>query len=114
MRGGNGLADDRDYRFTWVRDSSFTLYALIRLGFTEEANAYTEFILSRLKDRNSDGSLQIVYTIHGGKDLAEIELNHLEGHKGSRPVRIGNGAADHLQLVCTTQNIADIRTSTAS
>ncbi|ADV21539.1 glycosyl hydrolase [Cryptococcus gattii E566] len=93
-----------DYRFTWVRDSSFTLYALIRLGFTEEltgprrADAFVNFILERLKDRNSDGSLQIVYTIHGGKDLEEIELNHLAGHKGSKPVRIGNGAADHLQL----------------
>ncbi|WWD17022.1 hypothetical protein CI109_101458 [Kwoniella shandongensis] len=87
-----------DYRFTWVRDTSFTLYALIRLGFTEEANAYVDFILNRLKDRNSDGSLQIVYTIHGGKDLEEIELDHLAGHRGSKPVRIGNGAADHLQL----------------
>ncbi|WWC89044.1 uncharacterized protein L201_003962 [Kwoniella dendrophila CBS 6074] len=87
-----------DYRFTWVRDTSFTLYALIRLGFTEEANAYVEFILARLRDRNSDGSLQIVYTIHGGKDLEELELDHLEGHRGSKPVRIGNGAADHLQL----------------
>ncbi|GFZ46845.1 Uncharacterized protein JCM24511_04065 [Saitozyma sp. JCM 24511] len=87
-----------DYRFTWVRDTSFTLYALIRLGFTEEANNYMDFILARLKDRNSDGSLQIVYTIHGGKDLEELELTHLDGHKGSKPVRIGNGAADHLQL----------------
>lgn len=91
-------AHRRDYRFTWVRDTSFTLYALIRLGFTEEANAYMEFILARLRDRNSDGSLQIVYTIHGGKDLEEIELSHLAGHKGSTPVRIGNGAADHIQL----------------
>ncbi|CAD6573528.1 MAG: hypothetical protein TREMPRED_000852 [Tremellales sp. Tagirdzhanova-0007] len=87
-----------DYRFTWVRDTSFTLYALIRLGFTEEANAFMDFILARLRERNSDGSLQIVYTIHGDKDLEEIELDHLEGHKGSKPVRIGNGAADHMQL----------------
>ncbi|KAK1924009.1 Six-hairpin glycosidase-like protein [Papiliotrema laurentii] len=87
-----------DYRFTWVRDTSFTLYALIRLGFTAEANAYMDFVLARLKDRNSDGSLQIVYTIHGGKDLEELELSHLAGHKGSKPVRIGNGAADHIQL----------------
>ncbi len=94
----DGLADFRDYRFTWVRDTSFTLYALIRLGFTEEANNYMSFILDRLRDRNSDGSLQIVYTIHGGKDLEELELSHLAGHKGSKPVRIGNGAADHLQL----------------
>jgi GH15 family glucan-1,4-alpha-glucosidase len=49
----------RDYRYTWVRDSSFTLYAFIRLGFTDEANAFMAFILERLKDRNSDGSLQM-------------------------------------------------------
>ncbi|GAB1518340.1 hypothetical protein RhiTH_001399 [Rhizoctonia solani] len=61
-----------DYRFSWIRDSSFTLYALIRLGFTEEANGTT--------------------------DLEEIELDHLDGHKGSKPVRIGNGASTHLQL----------------
>lgn len=88
-----------DYRYTWIRDTSFVLYALIRLGFTEEANAFMDFILCRLKERNSDGSLQIVYTIHGGKDLGEEELTHLAGHKGSKPVRIGNGAVDHLQLV---------------
>ncbi|KAG7442341.1 glycoside hydrolase family 15 protein [Guyanagaster necrorhizus] len=87
-----------DYRASWIRDSSFTLYALIRLGFTHEANAYLEFIFERLRHKNPDGSLQIMYTIHGGKDLEEIELNHLDGHKGSKPVRIGNGAADHLQL----------------
>ncbi|KAF8507955.1 Six-hairpin glycosidase [Hysterangium stoloniferum] len=89
-----------DYRYftSWIRDSSFTLYALIRLGFTQEAHAYMEFIFSRLQHRNADGSLQIMYTIHGGKDLEEIELTHLDGHKGSKPVRIGNGAADHLQL----------------
>ncbi|KAF7973524.1 hypothetical protein HWV62_14948 [Athelia sp. TMB] len=92
-------------RASWIRDSSFTLYALIRLGYTYEANAYMEFIFERLKDKNPDGSLQIMYTIHGGKDLEEIELTHLDGHKGSRPVRIGNGAADHLQLVGTfTEN----------
>ncbi|KAG6840260.1 hypothetical protein C0991_007886 [Blastosporella zonata] len=100
---------------SWIRDSSFTLYALIRLGFTQEANAYMEFIFERLRNKNPDGSLQIMYTIHGrdtllsplpvcslahagGKDLEEIELTHLDGHKGSKPVRIGNGAADHVQL----------------
>ncbi|KAL7410623.1 glycoside hydrolase family 15 protein [Mrakia frigida] len=87
-----------DYRFTWIRDSSFTLYALIRLGYTDEANAFMEFIQQRLFDRNSDGSLQIMYTIRGEKDVPEFELNHLQGHKGSKPVRIGNGAGDHLQL----------------
>jgi GH15 family glucan-1,4-alpha-glucosidase len=87
-----------DYRASWIRDSSFTLYALIRLGFTEEANSYLEFIFERLRNKNEDGSLQIMYTIHGGKDLEEVELPHLDGHKGSRPVRIGNGAANHIQL----------------
>lgn len=54
-----------DYRASWIRDSSFTLYALIRLGFTQEANAYMEFIFERLRNKNPDGSLQIMYTIHG-------------------------------------------------
>ncbi|KAF8603807.1 glycoside hydrolase family 15 protein [Ceratobasidium sp. AG-I] len=87
-----------DYRFSWIRDSSFTLYALIRLGFTEEANAYMDFIFRRLQQRNPDGSLNIMYSIHGTTDLEEIELDHLDGHKGSKPVRIGNGASTHLQL----------------
>ncbi|QRW17029.1 glycoside hydrolase family 15 protein [Rhizoctonia solani] len=100
-----------DYRFSWIRDSSFTLYALIRLGFTEEANAYMDFIFKRLQQRNPDGSLNIMqvspsgfwflparYSIHGTTDLEEIELDHLDGHKGSKPVRIGNGASTHLQL----------------
>lgn len=141
----------RDYRASWIRDSSFTLYALIRLGFTYEANgafslpspihlpftshsflphhtlpypfpipihspttplplppshslhtslplspsshtpphptAYMDFIFERVKDKNPDGSLNIMYTIHGEKLFPEEELGHLDGHKGSRPVR---------------------------
>lgn len=87
-----------DYRASWIRDSSFTLYALIRLGFTYEANAYMSFIFDRVKDKNPDGSLNIMYTIHGEKLFPEEELSHLDGHKGSKPVRIGNGAIDHVQL----------------
>jgi len=87
-----------DYRASWIRDASFTLYALIRLGFTHEADAYMEFITDRLKDKNPDGSLQIMYTIHGERIFPEKELTHLDGHKGSKPVRIGNGAIDHIQL----------------
>ncbi|KAF9651664.1 glycoside hydrolase family 15 protein [Thelephora ganbajun] len=87
-----------DYRASWIRDSSFTLYALIRLGYTYEANAYMDFIFERLKHKNPDGSLQIMYTIHGEKIFPEEELLHLDGHKGSKPVRIGNGAIDHIQL----------------
>ncbi|KAJ3535070.1 hypothetical protein NM688_g7030 [Phlebia brevispora] len=87
-----------DYRASWIRDSSFTLYALIRLGFTHEANAYMDFIFDRVKQRSADGSLKIMYTIHGEADFPEEELTHLDGHKGSKPVRIGNGAIDHIQL----------------
>ncbi|OJT06889.1 hypothetical protein TRAPUB_2258 [Trametes pubescens] len=87
-----------DYRASWIRDSSFTLYALIRLGFTHEANAYMEFIFERVRSRDPDGSLKIMYTIHGEKEFPEEELTHLDGHKGSKPVRIGNGAIDHVQL----------------
>ncbi|KAH9919187.1 glycoside hydrolase family 15 protein [Epithele typhae] len=83
---------------SWIRDSSFTLYALIRLGFTHEATAYMEFIFERIRRRDPDGSLKIMYTIHGEKDFPEEELSHLDGHKGSKPVRIGNGAIDHVQL----------------
>lgn len=74
------------------------MYALLRLGFTEEADHYVDWLSGLLRNRNEDGSLQIMYTIHGGKDIPEMELDHLDGHKGQKPVRIGNGAADHLQL----------------
>jgi GH15 family glucan-1,4-alpha-glucosidase len=87
-----------DYRYTWVRDASFTLYALIRLGYTEEAAQFMSWIEDRTHDLNSDGSLQIMYGIDGRKQLKEIHLDHLEGYRGSRPVRIGNAAFDQLQL----------------
>ncbi|KAH9948315.1 glycoside hydrolase family 15 protein [Amylocystis lapponica] len=69
---------------SWIRDSSFTLYALIRLGYTYEANAYMDFILERLRTKNADGSLTIMYTIHGDRIFPEEELSHLDGHKGDR------------------------------
>ncbi|KAI8137684.1 Six-hairpin glycosidase-like protein [Fennellomyces sp. T-0311] len=87
-----------DYRFVWIRDSSFTIYAFLRLGLTEEAAQYMKFIEDRCNDLNPDGSLNIMYSITGEKELEEIELDHLDGYHGSRPVRIGNGAYDHLQL----------------
>src|SRR5947209_7165222 len=85
-----------DYRFTWLRDSTFTLYALNVLGFTEEARAFTHW-LRRLSYANGE-DLQIMYGIRGERDLAEQELAHLSGYRASRPVRIGNGAADQKQL----------------
>ncbi|KAK7951289.1 glycoside hydrolase family 15 protein [Apiospora aurea] len=87
-----------DYRYSWVRDSSFTIYILLRLGFTEEADAYMEFMNQRfIHSLKPDGGLPIMFTIRGETEIPEVELDHLEGYKGSRPVRIGNGAADHHQ-----------------
>jgi len=74
------------------------VYALLRLGLTCEANEYVTWLEGILQNKNKDGSLQIMYTLHGETDIPETELDHLDGHKGQKPVRIGNGAADHLQL----------------
>ncbi|MCJ2541430.1 glycoside hydrolase family 15 protein [Thermostichus vulcanus] len=95
-----GIGGERnwDYRYTWIRDAAFTIYALMRIGFTEEAARFMHWIEERTHDANPDGSLQLVYAIDGRKDLTEITLDHLEGYKGSRPVRIGNGAYNQLQL----------------
>ncbi|MCH8886356.1 MAG: glycoside hydrolase family 15 protein [SAR324 cluster bacterium] len=87
-----------DYRYSWIRDSAFSLYALIRLGYTDEAGAYMHWIEDRCNDLNPDGSLQIMYAIDGSKRLEETVLTHFEGYMGSSPVRIGNAAYDQLQL----------------
>ncbi|KAI1253482.1 hypothetical protein MGN70_005690 [Eutypa lata] len=88
-----------DYRFSWIRDSSFTIYILLRMGFTEEADAYMEFINTIFqKSAADDRGLRIMYTIRGETEIPEEELDHLDGYKGSKPVRIGNGAAFHQQL----------------
>src|SRR6266496_5483838 len=84
-----------DYRYTWLRDATFTLYALNVLGFTEEARAFT-YWLRRLSYANGE-DLQIMYGIRGERDLTERELPHLSGYQDSHPVRIGNGAADQKQ-----------------
>ncbi len=81
-----------DYRFTWIRDASFTIYAFIRLGYTEEAGAFMGWIEERCKDLAPDGTLQTVYGLDGRHDLTEFELPHLEGYQGSKPVRVGNAA----------------------
>ncbi|HEX6940843.1 MAG TPA: glycoside hydrolase family 15 protein [Longimicrobiales bacterium] len=85
-----------DYRFTWLRDASFTLYALHVLGQYDEENRFMDY-LKRVARKSAD-HLQIMYGIGGERVLTEQELPHLEGYRGSRPVRIGNGAYDQLQL----------------
>lgn len=87
-----------DYRYTWIRDASFTVYALLRLGYTSEAAAFNRWIEDRCGELNPDGSLQIMYAIDGRHELTERTLGHFEGYMGSKPVRIGNGAFDQLQL----------------
>jgi GH15 family glucan-1,4-alpha-glucosidase len=89
-----------DYRYTWMRDAAFTVYALLRLGFTEEAGAFMQWLEGRVRDANDgpSGQLQIMYGIDGRSDLVEEELPHFEGYRRSAPVRIGNGAATQLQL----------------
>jgi GH15 family glucan-1,4-alpha-glucosidase len=85
-----------DYRFTWLRDAAFTLYALRALGQQDEAHRFMEY-LKRVARKSSD-HLQIMYGIGGERDLPERELTHLEGYRGSSPVRVGNGAVNQLQL----------------
>jgi GH15 family glucan-1,4-alpha-glucosidase len=87
-----------DYRFTWIRDASFTIYAFIRLGYTEEAAAFMQWIEDRCDDLAPDSTLQTMYGLDGRRELTEFELSHLEGYKGSQPVRVGNAAYHQLQL----------------
>jgi GH15 family glucan-1,4-alpha-glucosidase len=87
-----------DYRFTWIRDASFTLYALMRLGYTDESAAFMRWVEARCAELEPDGSLQVLYGIDGRHDTPEEELPHLAGYLHSRPVRIGNDAAGQLQL----------------
>ena len=87
-----------DYRYTWIRDAGFTLYGLLRIGFTSEAAQFMHWLEARCHELNEDNSLQIMYGIDGRHTLTEETLDHLSGYCDSRPVRIGNGAYDQLQL----------------
>ncbi|MEU5427873.1 glycoside hydrolase family 15 protein [Streptomyces olivoreticuli] len=87
-----------DYRYTWIRDAAFTLYALMRLGFTEEAAAFVDWLHQRCADAPPGTGLQVLYGIDGRPDLPETVLGHLSGYCGARPVRIGNAAAQQVQL----------------
>jgi GH15 family glucan-1,4-alpha-glucosidase len=84
----------------WIRDAAFCVYALLRLGFTSEAAAFMNFLAQHIPPAGDhpSGPLQIMYGTDGRTDLAEEELPHLEGYEGASPVRIGNGAAEQLQL----------------
>ena len=84
-----------DYRYTWMRDTTFTLQALHWLNLDWEADEFMQFVADL--EPNEDGSLQIMYGIDGRRDLTESTLDHLSGYAGARPVRIGNGAFDQRQ-----------------
>ena len=88
-----------DYRYTWIRDASFTVYAFMRLGFVGEANDYMRWLRGRVSDCcGKPMKLNILYAIDGRQELPETELDHLSGHGDAKPVRIGNGAYDQVQL----------------
>ena len=83
-----------DYRYTWTRDTSFTMFAFLSLGFFDEATAFLHWIYEMCADQQ----LQLIYGVDGNTDLTETTLDHLEGYSGSAPVRIGNAAKDQLQI----------------
>jgi GH15 family glucan-1,4-alpha-glucosidase len=89
-----------DYRYTWIRDASFSVYSLLGMGFKDEAAALGRWLRDRVDEQagGGGGPLNIMYRIDGSSDLSEETLPHWEGYRGSAPVRIGNGAADQLQL----------------
>jgi GH15 family glucan-1,4-alpha-glucosidase len=89
-----------DYRYAWIRDAAFTLYGLLRIGLTEEATRFWDWLQDRWEDPDSQGAgpLQPMYGMDGRAGLPEETLDHLEGYRGSRPVRIGNAAHQQLQL----------------
>lgn len=91
-----------DYRYVWMRDAGFSLYALLRLGFNAEANAFIEWLSKRLgrgeREHDGLGPLRVLYNIDGDEPVQEYELDHLRGHLDSKPVRVGNAAVQQLQL----------------
>jgi len=89
-----------DYRYVWIRDAAFSLYGLLRLGFTDEADAFMRWLSERMGEQHEDddlGPLRVLYDIDGDVP-EEVELEHLGGYRGSRPVRAGNAAVGQLQL----------------
>lgn len=87
-----------DYRYCWIRDAAFTVYALMRLGYTDEAERFIDWTKDRADEQDMEALPQVLYAVDGRASEAELELTHLDGYRGSRPVRIGNAAAGQLQL----------------
>jgi len=87
-----------DYRYTWIRDASFSVYTLLKLGYKKEAKEFMHWVERQCNDIGEAGNLSLMYGIDGQKDLFETELDHLEGYKNSKPVRIGNAAYKQVQL----------------
>lgn len=93
-----GAGRNWDYRATWIRDASFTVYAFMRLGYIAEAEHFREWIEARLVDLEDLSELRIMYAIDGSEAAGEDVLDHLSGYADSRPVRIGNAARSQTQL----------------
>ena len=91
-----GGAQNRDYRYTWLRDAAFTMFVLLRIGFKDEAHRFMGWIQQRCQ--GSGGLLNPLYGLDGRKEVVEEELSHLSGYRGSRPVTLGNGANRLLQF----------------
>ncbi len=87
-----------DYRYSWLRDAAFTVYGLMSLGFLEEAACFMEWVQRRCESATPERDVMIMYAVDGGEDIPETVLDHLEGYRGSRPVRVGNNAVRQRQI----------------
>ena len=87
-----------DYRYSWLRDAAFTIYALMRLGFLEEAASFMDWVQRRCEAATKERDVMIMYSVDGSEEIPETILSHLDGYQGSRPVRIGNSAVGQRQI----------------
>jgi GH15 family glucan-1,4-alpha-glucosidase len=94
LRGGRNW----DYRYSWLRDAAFTIFALMNLGFLEEAAAFMEWLQARCETASEQRDVMIMYAVDGSEDTPEVVLGHLDGYRGSKPVRIGNSAVGQRQI----------------